>query len=123
VALDAPPPCTAVMPSCSNSGPKSRSTFSWKPENISGVSMGTIMGACRGRLGNAPAATACANRSPGKATWVRAATLSGVRASAGRDWSRSSISSISSAGVMPQIASGEKTLSRRATAPTSLPSM
>jgi hypothetical protein len=49
--------------------------------------------------------------------------LPGTRASAGRLWSKSFTSVISSIGVMPQMASGEKTLSRSATAPTSLPSI
>ena len=53
----------------------------------------------------------------------RSSALPGARASVGRDWSKSLISSINPAGVMPQIASGEKTLSRSATAPTSLPSI
>ena len=49
--------------------------------------------------------------------------LSGVLLSAGRVWSNSLTSSISRIGVMPQIASGEKTLRRSEMAPTSLPSI
>ena len=48
---------------------------------------------------------------------------SGVRASTGLVLSNSLTWSINSMGVMPQMASGEKTLMRRETAPTSLPSM
>jgi hypothetical protein len=44
-----------------------------------------------------------------------------VRASSGREWSKSLISSISSMGVIPQMASGENTLRRSATAPISFP--
>ena len=51
-----------------------------------------------------------------------AAARSGVLASAGRVWSSSLISSISSIGVMPQMASGEKAPMRSETAPISLPS-
>src|ERR1039458_10143933 len=54
---------------------------------------------------------------------LRARAFSGVRASSGRDLSRSLISSINSMGVIPQTASGENVLMRSATAPTSLPSM
>ncbi len=49
------------------------------------------------------------------------AALSGVRASAGRERSLASISSISSIGVMPQIASGENCDSPSESAPISLP--
>src|ERR1039458_9760951 len=54
---------------------------------------------------------------------LRERAFSGVRASSGRDLSRSLISSINSMGVIPQTASGENVLMRSATAPTSLPSM
>ena len=50
------------------------------------------------------------------------AALSGVRASLGRDLSNSWISSMDSIGVMPQIASGEKTPIRSEIAPISFPS-
>ncbi len=71
----------------------------------------------------APAETTCASMPEETGTDSRDATLSGVRASAGRDSSKSLTSSISSMGVMPQMASGENTLKRSATAPTSFPSM
>src|ERR1039458_3425918 len=54
---------------------------------------------------------------------LRERAFSGVRASSGRDLSRSLISSINSMGVIPQTASGENVLMRSATAPTSLPLM
>jgi hypothetical protein len=49
--------------------------------------------------------------------------LPGARAAAGWDWSLPLISSISSIGVMPQMASGENWLSPRETAPISFPLM
>ena len=52
-----------------------------------------------------------------------AADRPGARAAAGWDWSQPLISSISSIGVMPQMASGENWLSPREIAPISLPLM
>ena len=115
-----------MTPSCWNSGPNSRSTLSWKPEKVSGVSIGTIMRRLRRQIAaTRPAATAVPeqSRSGTRHRFLARPLLSGVRASEGRDLSKSLISSISSMGVMPQIASGEKTLSRSATAPISLPSI
>jgi len=79
------------------------------------------MGSCRGRLPAAPAANTCAANSPLRGSGYCATAFSGVRASAGVEVSKSLISSISSMGVIPQMASGLNTLSRKATAPISFP--
>ena len=94
----------------------------WLPA-LSGVAIGVIDGKL-GILRICPAETARLSKSPGMSTEAREPALrSGVRASDGRLVSKSLISSMFSMGVMPQMASGENTLRRKATAPTSLPSM
>ncbi len=110
------PPCTAVMPSCWNIGPKSRSALSVEAGKHQRRFDGHHHGWIGGRVPWAPAATASASIWLGMETWPSPggtpcsaeASLSGVRASSGRDLSKSLISSISSMGVMPQMASGRK---------------
>ena len=98
-------------------------TFSLKPENTSGVSIGTIRGACRGRFGDAPAATACASSSPGTSICAPRLELAG-----GLGVRRPALVEVvdfehqlDRRDAADRI--GEKTLMRRATAPISLPSM
>ena len=122
-AASPPPPITGEIPICRNIGPNSRIVTSLNPENTSGVSIGTINGVS-GKGDDAPAVSTRCNISLGTSTAARRATpLSGVFASGGVDLSNSLISSIKSIGVIPQIASGENTLIRNATAPISLPSI
>ena len=68
--------------------------------------MGTML-AIEERIAEAPAEPP-ARSMPAEAGRFATATLSGVRASEGRESSNSFTSSISSMGVMPQMASGEK---------------
>ena len=110
------------MPICLNIGPNSRRTLSWNPENTSGVSIGTISGVCSAEAG----CTRCDRLRQQLAGHFDAVPRLRF---CQEIWSRTAgsrrkslISSISSIGVMPQIASGENTLIRSATAPINFPS-
>ena len=109
------------MPCCRSSGPNSRKVKSEKPEKTSGVPIGSISKDVGS--GDSEAVITCRTKSLGISKLARATGLFGLLASVGTVLSKSLISSISSIGVMPQIASGENTLSRSATAPINLPSI
>src|SRR6185436_14910206 len=94
-----------------------------KPEKVRGVSISVINGDEAANCGDTPALITLASRSPGISKAARVPGFSGDLAPVGRDLSKSLISVINSMGVMPQIASGEKTERRRATAPISFPLM
>src|SRR5437588_3689351 len=104
-------------------GENSLTASSVNPDIVIGVAMGVIIDEDETLVPGAASSTRF-NRSLGRglpalARWIR----SGVLLSEGRDLSNSLTSSIRPIGVMPQIASGEKTLRRREIAPTNLPSM
>ena len=121
VMVLAPPPPATVMPICSNSGANVGRTFSANPAKFSGVSMGTMLETGNG-LESETRSEPGAKRFPRKPRCARR-LCPGVRALEGCDSSNSFTSSISSMGVMPHNASGEKVLKRSAMAPTSLPSI